>query len=63
MKTKTVALREAKNRFSAAVNEAQTTVLIITRHGRPAAAIIGIDGLDLVDATRELEKFAARRTR
>lgn len=57
-KTRTLPLREAKARLSAAINEVQEgSVLIITRHGAPAAVLVGVKGLDLLDVARRFEKF------
>jgi prevent-host-death family protein len=41
---KVVALGRAKNEFSACVEEAQHDRVLVTRHGRPAALIIGVAG-------------------
>jgi prevent-host-death family protein len=44
---KTVPLFEAKNRLSACARDAQRSPIIITRHGRPYAALVGLDGQDM----------------
>ena len=44
---KTVPLFEAKNRLSACARDAQRSPVIITRHGRPYAALVGLDGQDM----------------
>jgi prevent-host-death family protein len=44
---KTVALREAKQSLSGFVAHAQRERVLITKHGRPAALVIGIEGQDI----------------
>jgi prevent-host-death family protein len=44
---KLIGLKEAKTNLSAFVEEAQHERLLITRRGRPAALIIGVEGQDL----------------
>jgi prevent-host-death family protein len=44
---KAVGVREAKDGFTACLEESQSTELVITRHGKPVAALIGVEGLDL----------------
>ena len=46
---KVVPLREAKASLSSYVERAQTDRVLITRHGRPAALVIGVQGEDLED--------------
>ena len=46
---KVVALGRAKNELSAYVDEAQSDRVLVTRHGRPAAIIIGVEGEDFED--------------
>ncbi|MFO0584011.1 MAG: type II toxin-antitoxin system Phd/YefM family antitoxin [Anaeromyxobacter sp.] len=46
---KTVPLREAKQSLSGYVDHAQRERVLITRHGRPAALVIGVEGRDLED--------------
>jgi len=46
---KVVALREAKQRLSGCVNLAQRERVLITKQGRPAALMIGVEGHDLED--------------
>ena len=55
---KVVALGEAKNALSAYVDQAQQDRVLVTRHGRPAAIIIGVEGEDFEDLmTRAEPKF------
>jgi len=46
---KVVALGQAKNELSATVNQAQRQRVLVTRHGKPAALIIGVEGEDFED--------------
>ena len=46
---KVVALREAKQRLSGCVVRAQRERVLITKQGRPAALMIGVEGHDLED--------------
>lgn len=46
---KTIALREVKQQLSACVESAQKDYILITKHGRPAALIKGVEGYDLED--------------
>jgi prevent-host-death family protein len=41
---RTMSLREAKARLSEAVSASQGTYVLLTRHGKPAALIVGVDG-------------------
>jgi len=55
---KVVALGEAKNSLSAYVDDAQNDRVLVTRHGKPAALIIGVEGEDFEDLmTRSDPKF------
>ncbi len=49
MKMKTVALRNMKAGLSAYIDEAQKDCILITRHGKPAAIVWGVEGRDLED--------------
>ena len=44
---KLIGIREARERLSALVARAQRERLVLTRHGKPAALLIGIEGEDL----------------
>lgn len=46
---KTVPLNEVKQGLSHFVDLAQNEVIVITRHGRPAAYIRGCEGMDVED--------------
>lgn len=64
---KVIPLGQAKNELSAYVDEAQNDRVLVTRHGKPAALIIGVAGEDFEDLmTRSDPAFwrmlEARRT-
>jgi prevent-host-death family protein len=44
---KTVPLREAKQSLSGYVARSQRERVLITKHGRPAALVIGVEGRDI----------------
>ncbi len=46
---KVVALGRVKNELSAYVDKAQQQRVLVTRHGKPAALIIGVEGEDFED--------------
>ena len=46
---KTVALRKAKQSLSGYVEHAQRERVLITKHGKPAALVIGVEGQDIED--------------
>jgi len=46
---KVVALGRAKNALSAYVDQAQHERVLVTRHGKPAVLIIGVEGEDFQD--------------
>ena len=46
---KVVALGQAKNELSAYVDQAQHDRVLVTRHGKPAAIIIGVEGEEFED--------------
>jgi len=49
---KMVGLREAKTSLSACIDTAQGERVIITRHGQPAAVLVGVEGEELEDVLR-----------
>ena len=64
---KVVALREAKQQLSGCVVHAQRERVLITKQGRPAALMIGVEGHDLEDVLlmqnpRFWRMIEARRT-
>lgn len=46
---KVVAVREAKQQLSGCIDRAQRERVLITRRGKPAALVIGVQGQDLED--------------
>ena len=44
---KSIGLKEAKAHLSEFVDKAQHERILITRHGRPAALVIGVEGHDI----------------
>lgn len=44
-----VAVREAKQRLSGYIDTAQKERVLITKHGKPAALVIGVEGHDFED--------------
>ncbi len=50
---KTMTVFEARNHFSRTIRAAKTEVVIVTRRGRPVAAIQAIDDDDLEDLILE----------
>ncbi|MFA4973815.1 MAG: type II toxin-antitoxin system Phd/YefM family antitoxin [bacterium] len=49
MKMKSVALRDMKTGFSDYITQAQKDYILITKHGKPAAIVWGVEGRDLED--------------
>lgn len=49
MKMKTVALRNMKSGLSDYITQAQKDYILITKHGKPAALVWGVEGRDLED--------------
>ena len=43
---KTVTVRELQKRVKACVDDAQRDRVIVTRHGKPAAVLVGVQGED-----------------
>ena len=43
---KTVAVRDVQRQIKQCVDSAQEDRVIITRHGRPAAVLVGVEGAD-----------------
>jgi prevent-host-death family protein len=67
---KSIPLREAKTRFSELVDRCQEEQVLVTRHGRPAAVLLGVQGRDFEDVLlmfdktlhRDLSKRAGQET-
>ncbi len=43
---KTITVRDLQKKVKACVDDAQEDRVVITRHGRPAAVLVGVEGLD-----------------
>ncbi len=43
---KTITVRDLQKRVRACVEDAQEDRVVITRHGRPAAVLVGVEGHD-----------------
>jgi prevent-host-death family protein len=57
-----MSLRETKARLSEAVAASQGSYVLVTRHGKPAAVIVGVDGEDVLDVVKRffaLEKASS----
>ena len=48
-KIKTVALRNMKEGLSNYIAQAQKSSILVTKHGKPAAIVVGVEGHDLED--------------
>ena len=48
-KMKTVALRNMKAGLSNYISQAQKNSILVTKHGKPAAILFGVEGHDLED--------------
>jgi len=49
---RTMSLRDAKARFSEAIDSSQGSYVLVTRRGRPAAVIVGVEGADVLDVLK-----------
>jgi prevent-host-death family protein len=61
-KPRVMSLRETKARLSEAVDAAQGGFVLITRHGRPAAVLLGVDGRDILQVMSVVSRARARLT-
>jgi len=57
-----MAIREVKARISEAIDASQGAYVLVTRHGRPAAILVGVEGADLTEVAA-LGARIARRSR
>jgi len=55
-KSRTMSIRDAKAHLSEAVDAAQDGYVLVTRHGKPAAVILGVEGVDALDVARRFDK-------
>lgn len=64
---KTVPVRELQKCIKECVDHAQKACVVITRHGRPAAVLVGVEGKDweqvVKDTAPELAKHIATKPR
>ena len=51
-KPRTMAIRDVKARLTEAIEAAQKSYVLVTRHGKPVAIIVGVDGMDMIDVVR-----------
>ena len=57
---KVLGLREAKLTLSECIEKAQTDRVLITKHGKPAAVVIGVAGQEMEDVLLQMDpKFWA----
>ena len=60
-RSRTLSLRETKARLSEAIDDAQGAYVLITRHGRPAAVLVGVEGTDALDVVRRFSVFDSKK--
>ena len=64
---KTVPVRELQKCIKECVDHAQKACVVITRHGRPAAVLVGVEGKDweqvVKDTAPELAKYITGKPR
>ncbi len=53
---KTIPLKKLRENLADQVDAAQKDAVVVTRHGEPAALIIGIEGLDMEDIALGLDE-------
>jgi len=58
---KAMSLRETKARLSEAIDVSQGAYVLITRHGKPAAVLLGVEGLDTLDVAQRFAGFSVRQ--
>jgi prevent-host-death family protein len=52
---KVMGLREAKQSLSVCIEKAQKDRVLITRHGKPAAVVIGVAGQEMEDVILQMD--------
>ncbi len=57
---KIVGLRDAKQALSACVDDAQRGDVLITRHGRPAAVLLGVEGSSMEQVVLGMDEAVFR---
>jgi len=55
-KPRTISIREAKAHLSEMIGAAQGAYVLITRHGRPTAVLVGVEGSDALDVVQRFSK-------
>ena len=55
-----MSLRETKARLSEAVSASQGSYVLVTRHGKPAAVIVGVAGDDVLDVMKRFASISGR---
>ncbi len=62
---KTISIRELQRRIRECVDEAQSDRVVITRRGKPAAVLVGVEGADwetlVVETNATFWRLIARR--
>ncbi len=53
---KTVNIRDLQSRLKDCVDTSQGEPVVVTRHGKPAAVIVGVEGKDWETVVRETSK-------
>ena len=56
--SRTMSLRDVKAKLSEAIDSSQGSYVLVTRHGRPAAVIVGVEGADVLDVLKRFEKHS-----
>ena len=56
-----MSVRDTKARLSEAIDLSQGTYVLITRHGRPAAVLVGVADFDTLDVAQRFAGFSASR--
>jgi prevent-host-death family protein len=57
---KFINIKQAKNDLSALIEESQGEPICLTRHGKPAAVLLGVDGVDISDVIERFRSGADR---
>ena len=52
---KTIPVRDLQKKIKACVDQAQRDWVVITRHGRPAAVLVGVEGEDWEDVVLQTD--------
>jgi prevent-host-death family protein len=52
---KVINIRDLQKRLKEAVDAAQSEGVVVTRHGRPTAVLVGVQGLDWESVMRQMD--------